>query len=121
MTFIEGATESIFDHYGPEAQIHSVEHGGQHAHVSLRTGENKGVDTFIVEKGGKPGFCKGGVSGLIYTMAGGIRRDSAGTISSCAPGRRERVAHSHLLKYRCHRPGLSCACRGVINRVNTVR
>ena len=73
MTFIEGATESIFDHYGPEAQIHSVEHGGQHAHVSLRTGENKGVDTFIVEKGGKPGFCKGGVSGLIYHRGRGYQ------------------------------------------------
>src|SRR3954469_6196894 len=55
------------------------------------------------------------------TDAGGIRRDSGDTISSCEDDKRERVAHSHLVKYRCQRPGLSCACRGVTNRVNTVR
>src|ERR1700710_2875228 len=55
------------------------------------------------------------------TDAGGIRRDSGDTISSCEDDKRERVAHSHLVKYRCQRPGLSSACSGVTNRVKTVR
>jgi hypothetical protein len=75
MTFIEGATEAIFDHYGPETQIHSVKHGREHAHVGLGAGDDKGVDTFIVEKCGKPGFRKRGVSGLIYDRG---RRYQAG-------------------------------------------
>ena len=66
MPFIEGATESIFYHYCPETQINSVEHGGQHAHVGFRTGDNKGFDAFIVEEARKLGFCKRGVGGLIY-------------------------------------------------------
>jgi hypothetical protein len=75
MTFIEGATEGIFDHYGPKTQINSVEHGGQYAHVGLRTSDDKSVDALIVEKCGKPGFRKRGVSGLIYDRG---RRYQAG-------------------------------------------
>src|SRR5258708_40114026 len=55
------------------------------------------------------------------TVAGGIRRDRGDTISNCEDDKRERVAQSHLLKYRCQRPGLSSALRGVMNRVKTVR
>src|ERR1700716_2095636 len=55
------------------------------------------------------------------TVAGGIKRDRDGTISSWEGHNCERVAHSHLVKYRCQRPGLSSALRGVINRVKTVR
>jgi hypothetical protein len=35
MPFIEGAAESIFDRYGPEAKVHGVKQGGKHAHVGL--------------------------------------------------------------------------------------
>jgi hypothetical protein len=58
---------------------------------------------------------------LSTTVAGGINRHKGSTISSWEGGKRERVAHSHLVKYRCHRPGLSSAFSGVTNRVKTVR
>src|SRR3979409_1800932 len=51
-------------------------------------------------------------------VAGGIRRDSGDTISSCDDAKQERVAHSHLVKYRCQRPG---SVIGFYGRVETVR
>ena len=81
MTFIEGAAESIFDHYGPEAKIHSVKHGRQHAHVRLGSGNDQGVDSFIVEKRRKTGFRKRGIGWLIYNRCRGYQAGE-GTISS---------------------------------------
>jgi hypothetical protein len=65
VAFIEGATESIFDHNCPKTQIHSVKYGGQHAHVGLGAGDNEAVDAFIAEKRRKTGFRKRRISGLI--------------------------------------------------------
>jgi hypothetical protein len=48
------------------------------------------------------------------TVAGGIKRDSVDTISNCEDEKRERVANSHLVKYRCARWFLLLWCVAVL-------
>jgi len=121
VSLIERTAQRILDHDDAETKIHGVEHGSQHANIGFGTGDNESVDVLIVEKRCKTRFRERGIGGLVDDVAGGTRRDSGGTISSCEGDKRERVAHSHLVKYRCQRPGLSPGCNGVTNRVNTVR